>query len=890
MRDRYSGGLWTRLFYARAQAEVDDELKFHIEERAREYEARGMDPASARAAALERFGDLGAVRGECAQLLEAERRAAARRDWLGDLWQDLGFGLRSALRAPLFTLLALVTLALGIGANAAVFGVVKSVLLDTLPYADAERLVRVYGRLQTGAGGHSGVSAGVFVDLTERSRSFERLAVYYQSTLDLAYADESGAQVVATGLLGPGFLETLGVPPVIGRTFTPGDSDPASGWSTAAMLSHATWQRWFAEDPDVLGRTIRLNGRPYSVVGVLPRGFLGPMGKADFWLPFEIGPALSSPIRVRKQHWLGLVGRLAPGATVQTAQHELSALAAELGREHPESDGGHTLVAMPLRDSMTGDTRTPLLVLMASAALVLLITCANLAGAMLSRSVSRRKEFAVRVALGAGRGRLVRQLLTESTVLALAGGAAGLALASLALSVLGKLALPALPAYAELSLDAGAVLVTTLLAVGTGLAFGLAPALSAGRADLQASLRDETRGSSESLRSRRLRGLLVAGQIALSFSLLVGAGLLVRSLLAMTAAPLGFDPSGVLTARVSLPSIAYPTGEAAGRFFDALEERLRALPGVTGVASTGELPSPHLNRNGLAIEASPWPQGQGQRFITCVTVSDDYFRVLRIPLLSGRTFGPLDRPDTTEAIVISQAMARRYWPQGDALGARIRLGPDSEKPWSEVVGIVGDVRNDPASTAPEPIAYSTSRQDQWGSRALLLRTQGEPLALLPTLQQEVAALDPGLPLHGPQTLETFLSELLSGRRLPVVLMTAFGALALLLASVGVYALFASMVAARERELAVRVALGSTRRGIAALVLRQGAGWMAAGLAGGALGAVAVARLLGGLLHGVGPFDPVALGVAVTTLLVCAALALLAPVRRATRVDPIAALR
>jgi putative ABC transport system permease protein len=521
---------------------------------------------------------------------------------------------------------------------------------------------------------------------------------------------------------------------------------------------------------------------------------------------------------------------------------------------------------------------------------VLLITCANLASALLSRTLSRRQELAVRVALGAGRGRLVRQLLTESTLLAIAGGAAGILLASLGLAVLRGLALPALPAYAALSLDGRAVLVTSLLALVTGIAFGVAPALSAGRTNPQGTLREGTRGTSESRRTRRLRGALVAGQIALCVSLLAGAGLLARSLWAMASAPLGFDPDGVLAVTIQFGSHKYDYKKPAARFYEELEERLRALPGVTGVANASELPQTVMNHNGLTIEGVTWPAGDGQPFIAYASVSDDYFRTLGIPLLRGRTFGSVDRPDSTMAIVISRSMARRYWKNEDAaLGARIRLGPNLEAPWSQVVGVVGDVRNDPARPEPEPMTYASMRQDPWGN-IFLLRTKGDPLALLPPFRRELAAVDPETAISKAGTLRSYLSEGMAGRRLPVLLMTAFGALALLLASVGVYAMFASMVAAREREFGLRVALGSTRHAIAALVLRAGAAWMAAGLAGGALGVVLVARLLRTLLYGVPPFDPIALGVSVLTLLACATAALLVPVRRATRVDPITVIR
>jgi putative ABC transport system permease protein len=888
MSDKHQGDRRGRPFEPRPQVEVDNELAFHLEERIREYVSRGMDPAAARAAALDRFGDLTSVRDECTQLLADERRAVARRDWMEDLRQDIRYGVRSALRAPLFSLLAIVTLALGIGANAAVFGVVKSVLLNALPYSDADRLVRVYARMEDGTMERSSLSAGALTDLMARQRSFSRMAPFYRSTLDVTYTADGGPRVITATLVGDGFFQTLGVSALRGRVLR--GEDTKTGAPNVIMLSYAAWQREFGGDSRAIGKAMRLNGEAYEVVGVLPRGFAGPMGTPDVWFALDLGPALRDPVRARKQHWVSLIGRLAPNVTVAAAQREIEAIGSDLAREHPEAQAGIALHAFPLRDDMVGETRTPLLVLMASAALVLVITCANLAGALLSRSLSRRKEFAVRIALGAGRGRLVRQLLTESLVLAVAGGVAGLLLAIGGLAAVRSLASTALPAYAELSLDPVAVAVTGLLALLTGVAFGVAPALAAGRSNTQGTLRDETRGASESRRTRRLRGLLVAGQIAMCVSLLAGAGLLVRSLWTMATAPLGFDPKGVLTVNVQIPGRTYTGTAARVRFFEQFEQRLRALPGVREVADVSELPAASMNRNGLSIEGHTRPAGEGQPFIASEIVSDDYFRTMRIPLRSGRTFGPADRDSAPPVVVISESMARRYWPNGNAIGARVRNGPAEVVPWTQVIGIVGDVRTDPARPDAEPMTYTSNRQDAWGVRTVILRTDGDPLALVKPVQRELSALDASIPIRKAAAMNDLLADQLASRRLPVVLMMAFGVLALLLASVGVYAMFASMAAAREREFGVRVALGSSPGAIAGLVLRQGGVWMVVGLAAGALGVVAVARALSGLLYGVTPFDPLALGVAGATLVVAAVVALLVPVRRATRVDPVSVLR
>jgi predicted permease len=539
---------------------------------------------------------------------------------------------------------------------------------------------------------------------------------------------------------------------------------------------------------------------------------------------------------------------------------------------------------------MVGETRTPLLVLLASAGLVLVITCANLAGALLARTISRRKEFAVRLALGAGRGRLVRQLLTESMVIALVGAVVGLVLAAAGLAALRRMALLDLPPYADLSLDTGALVFGLVATLCTGVAFGLAPALAAGRWQPQGTLREETRGASESRRSRQFRGLLVAAQIAVSLSLLAGAGLLARSLWAMTTAPLGINPAGVLTGRVELPRATFKTAEARALAFRQLEERLAALPGVTRVASTTQIASPTMSSNVLTIDGVALG-GDGPTFIPYMSVSDDYFRTLGVALREGRTFGPTDTPEAPPAIVISETMARRYWPRGGAIGSRIRISPHTAERWGVIVGIVGDIRISPALATPGPMAYATNRQDfSWSGRDFLVRTSGDPLALLQPVRREIATLDANVPLRDPKTLQAIVDERLAGRRFPVLLMSAFGILALALVSVGVYAMFASMAAAREREFGVRVALGSTRGAIAALVLRQGAVWMALGLAGGVVGVVMVARFVRNMLYTVAPFDPLALGLAFVVLIVCGTAALLVPVRRATRVDPITVLR
>ena len=890
MQNPFSRSRKARPFESPPQDEVESELAYHVERRIDEYISQGMDPETARVRALERFGDVRRVRSECTQMLEADRRATARRDWLGDLRQDLRYGVRSLLKSPMFTILAIVTLALGIGANAAVFGVVKSVLLDALPYSEADRLVRIYGRLLDGTVERGPLSAGTINDIRQRQRSFESLGAFFSLTRDAVHGTADGPRATKVSWIEPDVLRTLGVATAMGRPF---QDDDVGDTAIVVLVTHDAWRRLYGADPTLLGRDILINDLPRTVIGILPAGFVGVTDdeeQAEFYFPLSLEPALRNPINARRSHFMGLVGRLKPGITHDAANRELVAIAADLAREYPEANAGIAVAGVPVRDAFVGETRTPLLVLMGSAALVLLIACANLAGASLSRTLSRRKEFAVRIAIGAGRGRLVRQLLTESTVVALAGGAAGLLLAFLILNALRGLAGSMLPDYAALSLDLGVITVMAAVAIGTGLAFGIAPAMSVARTNAQSALSLETRGASESRQSRRLRGMLVAGQIALCISLLAGAGLLARSLWAIMQSPLGFRADRILTAEVNLPPSTYGTQESMVRFYLDFAEGLRGLPGVTQVAAVSQLPTLVSGRMGYTIEGAPPRPDDEQPFVYWASVSDEYFETLDIPVRQGRVFGPQERLGAQVSVIVSAEFARRNWPDGDALGARMRVGPNPKAdPW-EIVGIVGDVRNDPAASEPEPMMYVSNRQIPFPGSVFMLRTAGDPSLLVRPVERELAAIDPGLPIERVIPFSTILGEGLAGRRLPVMLMLGFGALALVLSSVGVYALFSAMAIAREREFGVRFALGATRSGIAWLVLRQGGVWLALGVVGGAAGVFVVVKAVRGLLYGVPPFDPVSLGAAVAALVACGVIALMAPLRRAMRVDPIEVMR
>jgi putative ABC transport system permease protein len=893
MTDQRGARRWFRLpsSLSRVHREVSDEIAFHLDNRVGELIEAGMGPDEARAQASREFGDVGAACEDLESIGRRRMRRERRANWWSDFRRDLAFGLRAALRAPLFSLLAILTLALGIGANAAIFAVAKPVLLDPLPYPAQERLVRVYARSPEG-GERWGLTAGMADEIMRAQRGFTAMALFAAHPSEIVVGDAGGARVANGTWVQPGYFDVLGVAPTIGRTFTAEDfpGGPLEDLpSVVTVLTHAAWQRYAAGARDIVGRDIVVNGIPRTVLGVLPRGFVGPSGDVDFYFPLNIAPTLADPVRVRRSHWLGMIGRMAGSTTLASAQQETAAVAAQLAQRHPEDFKDIGTQVMPLREAMVGDTRGPLVVLLASAALVLLIACSNLSGALLSRVLARRKEFGVRSAIGAGRGRLARQLLTESLVLAGAGGIAGVALAALLLAFARDIAATTLPYFADVALDGGTMLAIMLLTLLTGLLVGALPALAIARGDPQRALGDSTRGSSESPRSRRLRGALVAGQIALCLSLVVSAGLLGRSLWNMSTAPSGFDSSGLVTATVKLPYASYSTPQAVVAYHEAVSERLRALPGVDAVASATELPRGVGNQNSFVIDGRPWGAGESDPWALWTNVSDEYFALLRIPLRAGRPFDARDHADAPPTIIINEGMARRFWPAGDALGARIRIGPDREAPLHEVIGIVGDVRNDAARTEAQAMTYASIRQSPEGVLSFLVRGRSDPQGLLPVVERAVAAHDPGAPLRRAAMLDAVLSEGLADRRLPVMLMVGFGALALLLASVGVYAMFASMATARQHEFGVRMALGANRAAIAALVLRQGGIWMATGLAAGCAGVVAIAWLLRDLLFEVDPFDPATLLAAMLLLTMSGVLASLPPVRRATRVDPAVAL-
>jgi putative ABC transport system permease protein len=702
-----------------------------------------------------------------------------------------------------------------------------------------------------------------------------------------AYAGGPEPRMLHGMRVSPNMFEVLGARPLLGRTFAGAENQPPS--LTDVVLSHRIWQEAFGTDSAIVGKRIALNDRPRTVIGVMRPEFHIVDREVDVWVPLDYSALLADVNRARKFRFLGVIGRLRSDATVERASADLAGIAARLEQQYPESNTGFTTIALPIRESLVGDLRTPLLVLMGAAAMVLLIACANVASLLLTRTMARRQELGIRGALGAGRGRLVRQLLTESVVLAVAGGAIGAVVAHWG----SRLLLTAAPRFSAAhpaeSFDVTVLLVTLGTALVTAILFGVGPALAASGGDLRDALHDAGRGSTSGRARYRARTALVAGQAALAVVLLIGAGLLIRSLYHLQRVQLGFDASRILTFRIDLPGARYDTRERGNQFFDALHTRVRALPGVDAVSSTGIMPLRGGASASLAIRGRSVAEGDLPE-VGYVSVAHGYFETMRIPLREGRTFDQRDNATSPGVVVVSERVARRFWPNGGAVGAFVRLGPNPADPWSEVIGVVGDVRQNGPAGDTRATVYAFQHQDYWSGRDVMIRARGDAAAIGASVRAAIRELDPKLPLMQMRTMDQVADEVLTEQRLPMTLMTTFAVLALVLAAVGVYGVMSYIVTARTREFGVRLALGAPRAAVLRLVVRQGVGTVAIGLALGLTVAALATRLLVGLLFGVRALDPLTFGSVPAVLLLVALSACWLPARRATKVDPISALR
>lgn len=814
------------------------------------------------------------------------------------LRHDLVQALRSLRRRPTFAVLAVATLALGIGATSAIFSMVNGVLLRPLPFERPGELMLVHTRLD-GVPGRE-LSQPEYWELRERARSFSGLAAFSNGTLTLT--GSGTPERFNTGYVTADAIPLLGVAPALGRTFAAEEDLP--GRPAVVLLSDGLWRRRFGADPQVVGRALILDDMPTTVIGVMPPGFQLPAhyvgGGMEAWTLLRLDPAIDRS--ERGWHWLSVVARLRPGVDRAGAEREVAAITAGMLRQYPiEYDEAFTGSLIPAAEHLVGDIRPVLLVLLGAVALLLLIAASNVAALFLARAEERHREIAVRAALGARAGRIVRQLLTESATLAVAGGAAGLLLAAYGTRALVAAAPPTLPRLDAIGLDVPVLLFTAAVSIATGLLFGLAPAWYAARPDLARALTDGGRSGSAGARRQRFRRGLVVTQIALALVLVVAAGLLIRSFERMRGVDPGFDPGGLLTARLELSPVRYESSESIRGFFERLVARAEALPGVRSAAVVKALPMTQLElgdwsflregRFSLPPRQDEWNLAYWQ------AVGPGYFETMRMPVLQGRGIEAGDRTAAPGVAVVNRTLARQAWPGEEAIGQRLLMGGGAtDSVWRTVVGIVGDVRHRGLDAEPRPEIYLPHAQFPAGTGTplrtlrVVLRTEGDPAALAAPLRAAVAELDADIPLTEVQTMEEALGVWAAERRLTMLVVAGFALLALALGAVGVYGVVAHLVTQRTREIGIRIALGAVPREILGLVLSQGVRLAGLGIAVGLLGALAASRLLTRLLFEVEPTDTATFVATAAVLALVAVAASLIPAARAVRTDPVDALR
>jgi putative ABC transport system permease protein len=801
---------------------------------------------------------------------------------LDDLWRDLRFGLRSLLRSPGFAAVAVVCLALGIGANAALFSVLNAVLLRPLPYREPDRLVRIYEKL--GEKGQGSVSVPNFRDWVEQSTGFEQLAAYQMRSRNLQ--GTGGPERIQAVEATPNLFSLLGARPLLGRVFSPGSDEPGKG--KIAVVSEDLWRSRLGGEPSLLGRAVRLDGVPYTVIGVMPASFDFPAGgdPTDVWVLFEPNPQVASS---RGSHFLAVIGRLKPGMTLEAATAQLVTVAARIEKEHPAEQTGRSVLVQPLRETLVGRVRPALLVLFGAVGLVLLIACANVANLLLARAAVRQREVAIRLALGASRARLIRQFLLESLVLSFAGAAVGLLLARWSLDALAPLAKGALPVFQEFPLDGRVFAFLLAVAVLSGLAFGIVPALHSSRGDVRDSLAEAGGKTTGGGRQQLFRSSLVILEIAVSLVLLVGAGLLLRGFLNLSSTAPGLVPDNVLTAHLPVP-IAQLEGSTP-RIFRPVLEKIRALPGVRSAALVSLLPIQNAWTNGsFAIEGRPEPEPGQEPLAELRVASPGFFPSLGIPIQRGRDFTEADGESGPMVLVVNEALAREHFPGEDPLGRRLRFGDDA----FAIIGVVGNVRQAGLDVDPLPeIYFPYAAPDAMGWLAdpvLVIRTAVPPESLAGEVRAAVRSVDPTLPLYDVLTMEEVIDGSLASRRLNFWLLAIFAGVALVLSAAGLYGVISYLVAQRTREIGVRIALGARNRDVVGLVMRQAARLTGAGILLGLLGSFLFTRVLEGLLFGVSARDPLTFAALASVLATVALLATWLPARRASRVDPILAIR
>jgi predicted permease len=864
---------------SKLEQELDEEVRFHLERVCEENIARGMTPEEARYAALRSFGGV--------ERVKEEGRDVRGIRLLEEVWQDLRHGARILLKKPGFTLIAVMTLALGIGANTAIFSVVNAVLLESLPYRSPEELVLLRHIYETTGVKSESVSNADFQDWRARNHVFADMAIFRGDGFALAVGND--LEEIRGATVSANFFQLLGLNPIRGRTFLPAEETPGS--DKVAMLSYALWRRVFGADEKLIGRQIKLGDQLFTVIGILPPEFKFPfrLEKVEIWTTNSILPA---GMMGRGARNFKAIARLKPGVSRSVAQTEMAEIVRRLEQENPAMNRNLSVSVVSAHGELTKDVGLALWLMFGAVALVLLIACTNVANLLLARALSRHKEMAVRAALGASSRRIVRQLMSESLLLSLAGGAVGLLLAAWGIPFLLALSPQHLPRINAIDLNWRALGFTLLVSILTIALFGLAPALKVANPDLVESLKEGGKTSTASVGRNRLRAALVVGEIAVAIVLLVGAGLLINSFIRLNRVELGFNPENVLSASLDFSPLKYPTGNERIAFVEQAKERIRNLPGVRSVSFTSSLPFIGGVYSSFGIKGQP-EDAHNNDLVPVSTITPDYFEAMGIPLLRGRPFADADDKSSAGAAIINEVFARRFFPNENPMGRGVILNVNRDKDSPrefEVVGVVGDARSMALDGEPAPAIYLPYRQAPWTFGQLAIRTERNAISLANAVRQQIRDLDPDQTVPNSDTLENLISRSIAPQRFNLVLLGVFAAIGLLLTLVGVYGVMSYHVAENTREIGIRIALGAQRRDVLKLVVGQGLALALTGVVVGLAGALGLTRLMNSLLFGVTPTDPLTFGIVASSFGIVALLACYLPARRAASVDPMIALR
>jgi putative ABC transport system permease protein len=866
----------------RSQDDFEAEIQAHIKLEEDRLVEEGMPRDRARFAARRAFGN---------RLAAAERfYESSQPVWWhhlrDDLRHDFKYAARTLRRSPGFAAAAVLTLALGIGANTAIFAVIDAALLKPLPYQNSERLVMLYGHPESG--GQGTPSPADFLDYRSQATSFDHLAAFSHVQFNLT--GQQNPEHVSGYVVTPDFFVTLGAPALAGRTLSPELDKPGS--PRTAVLSHALWQRRYGADPALVGTAIPIDGEPVTVAGVVPASFQFPAG-CDLWVssPFAVPPQPLNPTKdnstSRDSHYMDVIGELSPGITTTQATSEVNAIAARLKQQYKDDEEYAGAAVIKLRDDMLGQSRPALLMLLKAVAVLLFIACVNVANLMLARGATRQKEVAVRISLGAQRLRVVRQFLTESCLLGVVGGTCGLLIAALMLPLIKTVAPPSLLASAPLTLDVRVLVFTAAVSIGSVILFGLLPALHLAGTDLNRALKEGNRGSTGGSRAQYMRSALVVCEVALAMVLLVGAGLLIRSFGRLLAVPEGFNPDHVLTMRLSLPQSRYQRGADRAAFVKQVLERTSSLPGVKSAAVSSRLPL-LSGRSTRSMDIEGRTSDPGDPAPDYLVVSPDYFRSMGIQIVRGRAFTDLDITGSPSVGIVSESAARYFWPNEDPIGKHTQVG--AQLGWSPVVGVAADVHQHDLGSPPPFAIYIPYAQDPWPFMSLVVRTSVEPGSIASAVEAAIHSVDSDQPVFGVSTMDDVIANSVSSQRIRMLLLGLFALIALTLACVGLYGVISYSVAQRSNEIGIRMALGAARGRVLLLVVGHGLRLAGIGVAAGLLMSLASGSLMASLLFGVRPGDPITFVVISGLLAAVAIVASYIPASRAARIDPVIALR